>query len=425
MWRTLTFSLLILLLVSCHKKEDAYIQPQILLPTLATHSAIQIINTKATLSAEIQGNLEAFQIEKYGFIWAESPNISLDNAKSLLEATPYSSLTLKQYQITLDSLKLATTYYYRSVLILASYASKPAQSIIYGNERSFTTAHRDAWSYSTKYPGPFSANFVFNIDDKLYMGVSWETASRRAYNDFWQYDPTLNKWTRKADFPGYVLRSSHTMFSVNGKGYVGMGLDTAKHLLKDVWEYDPLEDKWSQKQDFPGGGRLAMAAFTIGDKVYAGTGNTQEATSNEFWQYDSQADRWTKKKDFPGVARVGTITFTINGKGYLGTGNTMEGNSNDFWEYDPSMDHWTRKANVEGVKRKNAFGFSLNGKGYIGGGEAQEGMYQNDFWEYDPKVNGWTQKSNLLMSAVGIHTALGLKGRGYIWNGDKFNEYLP
>jgi hypothetical protein len=40
------------------------------------------------------------------------------------------------------------------------------------------------------------------------------------YRDFWEYDPSSNVWTRKADFGG-KKRSDAVGFSVGGKGYLG------------------------------------------------------------------------------------------------------------------------------------------------------------------------------------------------------------
>ncbi|MEL6275920.1 MAG: tail fiber domain-containing protein, partial [Bacteroidota bacterium] len=69
--------------------------------------------------------------------------------------------------------------------------------------------------------------------------------------DFYEYDPSIDQWTRKADFPG-LARQRAVGFSVNSKGYLGGGL-TSINAFKDFYEYDPIIDAWSRILDFPGG----------------------------------------------------------------------------------------------------------------------------------------------------------------------------
>ena len=43
-------------------------------------------------------------------------------------------------------------------------------------------------------------------------------------NDFWEYDPSTNTWTQKADFGG-TARNWAVGFSIGNKGYIGTGYD--------------------------------------------------------------------------------------------------------------------------------------------------------------------------------------------------------
>jgi len=54
--------------------------------------------------------------------------------------------------------------------------------------------------------------------------------------DFYEFDSSANKWTRKADFSGSA-RENAVGFSVNGKGYIGIGYESG--YLKDFFEYFP------------------------------------------------------------------------------------------------------------------------------------------------------------------------------------------
>ena len=58
---------------------------------------------------------------------------------------------------------------------------------------------------------------------------------------FWEYDPSTNLWTQKADF-GEIGRHGPAGFSIGSKGYMGMGgLPTNVNWWEydDFWEYIP------------------------------------------------------------------------------------------------------------------------------------------------------------------------------------------
>ena len=84
---------------------------------------------------------------------------------------------------------------------------------------------------------------------------------------------TNNKWIKKADVGGGP-RGWAFAFSINGKGYAGGGDPTGNFstFLKDVWEYDPSMDIWTQKGDFPGAGRDAAFSFVLNGIAYMGCG---------------------------------------------------------------------------------------------------------------------------------------------------------
>ncbi|MCY7409984.1 MAG: hypothetical protein LH473_06910 [Chitinophagales bacterium] len=78
-------------------------------------------------------------------------------------------------------------------------------------------------------------------------------------------------WIQKNDFSGYG-RSDAASFIINGKGYVGTGgVPTNETYAKDIWEYEPSTDSWTQKADIPVG-RTEAVGFSIGSKGYIGTG---------------------------------------------------------------------------------------------------------------------------------------------------------
>lgn len=84
------------------------------------------------------------------------------------------------------------------------------------------------------------------------------------------FSQTQNYWTKKKDFTG-LKRERAIAFSINGKGYIGTGVDTADVVHKDLWEYNPTLNTWTQKADIASVRRNAIA-FAINDKGYVGTG---------------------------------------------------------------------------------------------------------------------------------------------------------
>ena len=223
----------------------------------------------------------------------------------------------------------------------------------------------------------------FSIGSKGYIGTGY-TLSDSGINlrkDFWEYDPILNTWTQKASFAG-EKRSGAVGFSIGDKGYIGTGnsLDGIYSVYKkDFFEYDPTTNKWTQKASFAGEKRSGAVGFSIGDKGYIGTGYNN-GYKQDFWEYNPTSNKWTQKADFVGEGRSDAVGFSINNKGYIGTGS---GNNSDFWEYDPVSNKWTKKADFSGEGRKSAVGFSIGKKGYIGTG-SDGSYYYRDFWEFTP-----------------------------------------
>ncbi len=92
--------------------------------------------------------------------------------------------------------------------------------------------------------------------------------------DLWEYDPSANSWTQKANIPGSG-REWATGFSIGNKGYIGFGTKGGLSLKKDFWEYNRGFDIWVQKADFGGTARWEAVGFSIGNKGYIGTGASE------------------------------------------------------------------------------------------------------------------------------------------------------
>ena len=204
------------------------------------------------------------------------------------------------------------------------------------------------------------------------------------------------EWYKQSDFDG-APRSNASCFTINGNPYIGGGFystsaSTIGRFLTDYWVYSPEHDSWTAIAPFPGPPRSFAAAFSVNGKGYVGLGNDGVKSYKDFWEYDPGSDSWTRIADFPGTARYGASAFSINNMGYVGSGLDTLGATKDFWAYDGAT--WSKKASV-GTKRYNSFVFVIDGIAYLGGG-VNNGTLDYSFYSYDPLNDVWTAQFDLL-----------------------------
>ncbi len=136
----------------------------------------------------------------------------------------------------------------------------------------------NTWTQKADFGGAARAGaFGFSIGSKGYIGtgIIRSASNPGTTKDFWKYDPVANTWTQKADFGG-TARGQDVGFSIGSRGYIGTGFSgySSTNLVgtKDFWEYDPSTNTWTQKADFGGATRVDAVGFSIGSKGYIGAG---------------------------------------------------------------------------------------------------------------------------------------------------------
>jgi N-acetylneuraminic acid mutarotase len=314
-------------------------------------------------------------------------------------------------------------------------------SCVFTNTLISTICTPDTWTQKADFGGLEREGGVgFSIGNKGYIGLGSGTDPK----DFWEWDQATNTWTQKADFNfGYV--NGAVGFSIGNKGYIGTGWNNGPQKL--FFEYNPATNIWTQKANYGGGKRWDAVGFSIGNKGYLGLGvylslNSVAIVTNDFWEYNPATNVWTQKADFGGGIRGEATGFSIGNKGYVGTGNTQYPSfsgvggmlKQDFWEYNPLTNIWTQKANFGGGIRGEATGFSIGNKGYVGMGWDiwENNSLKRDFWEYNPTTNIWTQKADF--GGTARHEAVGFSigNKGYVGTGGDSNyvtkdfwEYCP
>ncbi|CAN5621294.1 hypothetical protein BH11BAC1_BH11BAC1_24960 [soil metagenome] len=154
------------------------------------------------------------------------------------------------------------------------------------------------------------------------MGLGAATSSGPLYNDLYEYDPSNDTWTARANYPG-VIRSSAVGFTIGSKGYVGLGNNNLINAnYSDFYEFDPTTNSWTVKASFPGTARGGMGCFSIGNSGFVGCGHnfTSGTRYNDFWEYTLQNNTWTQRASFAGTQRS-TTGLSIGNRGYFGTGD--------------------------------------------------------------------------------------------------------
>src|SRR5690242_2280079 len=105
---------------------------------------------------------------------------------------------------------------------------------------------------------------------------------------------TGGSWTQKADL-STQNRESAVGFSINGKGYMGLGI-VGGGVNGALWEYNYTTNAWTQKAAMSGGGRVNAVAFVLNGYAFVGTGeNNLFNLDKKVYQYDPVANTWTAK----------------------------------------------------------------------------------------------------------------------------------
>lgn len=219
----------------------------------------------------------------------------------------------------------------------------------------------NSWSQKADYPFPTYAAASFSIGMKCYVGAGVSAGSL-----FYEFDPIANTWTSIADVP--LGTTDQIGFSINGKGYY--------LYTNQLYEYDPLLDVWTAKTSGPFGWVSWPSAFVIDNKVYVKAGFG-------LYEYKPTTDQWIARAPFPGLADAGSASFAVNGKGYIICGyiGWLSQLSDEVWEFDPALNTWTLLSDFPGSGRRFSSSFNIGNKGYLGIGTT--GTNMRDFWEFD------------------------------------------
>lgn len=405
--------------------------------TMATLETLPIENiwSSSAVSGGLITDIGGGEITERGICWNNAPSPTIVNAKATALITGAAS---GRFVLKLTSLEPGQTYFLRA------YAVNSA-GVSYGPELSFITPE-SLGKRQAYFPGEERFHAVsFSIGERLYLGFG-DNSTGWPGGELWEWDQGTSQWTRRADYPSYMVSFNPYGFAIGGKGYIYANKwdEDAGTYNNEFWEYDPLNDKWNQKSSLPvTGNRSFPVAFSIGSKGYIGLGQRASyqipvELYNDFWEYDQVTDTWSRKADFPGLGRIAAASFSVGNRGYISTGyhsfmqpviyengdplwrTTPAGSTagdqylTDFWEYEPLSDRWTRKSDFPGMARAFAAGFSIGNAGFIGAGRliSVPSINNQDFWEWNQASDTW-RKTGIIEEGSGVWSGGNVGSYGY------------
>jgi len=325
-------------------------------------------------------------------------------------------------------------------------------------------------NYNTNPTSIRYSSFAFSIGNMGYIGggmypINGQNATGATYwrSDFWEYNPSSNSWTQKADIINYYsVNVSNTYsattnnggiieargFSVGGKGYFigGRTRNNSGGIIYSGYfqEYDPASNTWTDRASALNSACdlvycKAPATFTINGVAYVGSAQTSSNTANgcnynnnavynqsrKWYRFDQNTMTFSNIPDYPGTLQVNPVGFGGKNKGFL-----IE--RNELWKYDPSANTWTNTQCFypNNVYTNNQASFTIGDFAYIGGGFTESNNYGSaNFYEYNMVLEKFTgaasSTSNLGSTTWNIPWSSGLSeiaafsigNKGYFYGG--------
>ena len=262
----------------------------------------------------------------------------------------------------------------------------------------------DMWEYDTEtgtwtqianYPeGKMRGLTAFSVNGKGYVGMGFRrngTNEGEPMNTFYEYDPTSNTWTRIQDYPGPLNgRDHHDTFSLNNKGYIASAKEDESGVY--LFEYNPYSNRWSKISTF----NIAsfdvnaglISAKAVGSNIYCYIRYTQGEFSNEvntLLQYDTEFGIWIEKSCSP-ITYSKMEAFVMGDNLYMFSGRKYAGvPNNTVYKYYPETNIWTdNEVSDARPFRYNPVKFVIGNKLYYGGGD--DNGNHTDLWVYDPSL---------------------------------------
>lgn len=279
----------------------------------------------------------------------------------------------------------------------------------------------EAWTYMASFPGggaDYRKVFSFSTESKGYAGMACGYTYSGAVFDptFWEFDPLINEWNRKADFPG-VARWGYISFAIGKKGYVGLGgirkEGALTEVLDDFWEYDTETDRWKRLNNFFDPGIDALS-FAINGKGYILGGESLSPRFSDMWEYDPITDSWRRRMGISGYVHSKAVVFVLENNAYVLGGYDSDGQpSGILKQYDHKRNVWIRKADFPDAGRVDMYALSFDTMAILGDGYGGK-AYDQPMWQYTPSLDQWVEKRNAPCYLPPDYVKFTISGYGYV-----------
>ncbi|MDH3245646.1 MAG: hypothetical protein OEM26_13595 [Saprospiraceae bacterium] len=199
-----------------------------------------------------------------------------------------------QYEMGVDVwFNWSTTPVVDGISYLNDYNFLHDDTDYWGTGRSELSVHDDAWwrpiTSSTinampNFPGGARHKTTyFVLKGSGYVGLGQDLEGH-FFEDFWKLDFTAMSWSPVASLNDQIRPALD--FTMDDKAYLLTGYDANDKPLSNFYEYDSTLDLWTRLADFGDGDGTADVGFAIDDVIYGGLGmSTNGERSREIWRY--------------------------------------------------------------------------------------------------------------------------------------------
>lgn len=254
-------------------------------------------------------------------------------------------------------------------------------------------------------PGRMSG-VAFVLNGKAYVGTGYQSAynnlEEKAFDDFWVFDLATKKWEATPlaglqKFPG-APRYGAIAFTLNGKAYVGTGMDKDKNRLGDFYSFDG--NSWTVVSS-PVFKRSGATVFVINNNAYICLGQDNSYLT-DMWKFDGNKFTELPKladvlddgfdDDYAMIPRTYAVSFLAVRDGvqraYI-AGGSNGSLTKTCWEFDPATERWDEVTQLPSrcAGRVQAIGYTIGDKGYMSTGGPQFGSaVYDDTWQFIPDI---------------------------------------
>lgn len=373
--------------------------------------------TKTTISVKTKiFNFSENTISEKGICYGQTDNLTYYNSETI----PYEG-SGNEFYSNLTGLNPGDRYYIRSYV-------KSNGEFSYSPVVDTLTVY--PWHYVTDIPGlPRTQAVSFAIGSKAYIGTG-VYQNDMYLEDMWEYDTETGTWTQKANYPEGKVRGL-TAFSVNGKGYAGMGYrrngTTEGEPINTFYEYDPTSNTWTRIQDYPGplNSNEHHDAFSLNNKGYIASAKEDES-GVYLYEYDLNANRWNKKSTYNFASfdvNAGLVSAKAVGSNIYCYIRRIEGvfsnEVNVFLQYDMEFNTWIMKSCPIPINYTKMESFVMGNNFYLFSGNLYAGVHNNTVYKYYPETNTWTENEISAPKIFRYHPVnLVINGKLYYGGGD-------